>query len=51
MTNLGFPARPALDDDGTDSFLAWPSEAEAAIGCRFQVEQGYYEKCTPVRLL
>lgn len=35
---------PALDDDGTESFLAWPTRKQAEIGLRFQVDQGYLEE-------
>ena len=29
---------PALDDDGTDSFLVWPTREQAEQGLRFQWE-------------
>lgn len=35
---------PAMDDDGTDSFLAWPSHTEALKGLMFQIEHGYVEE-------
>ena len=33
---------PALDDDGTNSFLAWPSQEEATRGLEFQRSMGWY---------
>jgi hypothetical protein len=40
---------PALDDDGTDSFLAFPSKEQAERGAAFQKEM-YDCDCHPVRL-
>jgi hypothetical protein len=43
---------PALDDDGTNSFIAWPSKKEAEKGLTFQIAMGYIsaETCEVVRL-
>lgn len=40
---------PAMDDDGTEAFLAFPTEAQAKRGAEFQREQ-YDCNCHPVRL-
>jgi len=29
---------PAMDDDGTDSFLVWPTLEQAKVGFEFQME-------------
>lgn len=34
---------PPMDDDGTRSFMAWPSQAEAEVGLEHQVEMGYFD--------
>lgn len=41
---------PALDDDGTDSFLAFPSKEQAQRGAQFQ-KDNYDCDCHPVRLM
>lgn len=41
---------PALDDDGTESFLAFPTEAQAKRGAEFQ--RALYDcHCHPVILV
>lgn len=41
---------PAMDDDGTDSFLAFPSREQAERGAAFQKEH-YDCDCHPVRII
>jgi hypothetical protein len=41
---------PALDDDGTNSFLAFPSKEQAKQGAKFQ-KDNYDCNCHPVRLI
>lgn len=40
---------PAMDDDGTDSFLAFPNQEQAEIGARFQ-KDNYDCDCHPERI-
>lgn len=42
---------PPRDDDGTDTFMAWPTEAEAIIGQTHQVEMYDLGATEIVRLL
>ncbi len=41
---------PALDDDGTESFLAWPTREQAERGVAFQTEMGYIDEDNPVKI-
>ena len=34
---------PTLDDDSTESFLAWPSKEQAETGLKFQRDHGYLD--------
>ena len=48
-TGLGF-LLPPLDDDGTDTFMAWPTKEEAEQGLRHQAENGWCEYGKVVRI-